>query len=240
MTYFINFPKVNYYFGDEQSPVRFQQLNAYVDLIDQIKHQFGFYRKHYIDTNERPDTLSYRLYNTSEYHWTFFLVNDNIRLSGWPFPDFELYNVARKKYPNTALRTKDYATLLENFIVGDIVKLPSGESRTVVSRDLNIGQIVINGSISEDNTGKIAVLGNDKASFLIESQVSEELAVHHYTDQEGNWVDIDPRIDVPEGLLPVTNISYLTDYNESLRTINIIKPDTINRVVSEFNRKLLN
>lgn len=238
MTYLATFPRVDYYFGDEKDHARFPQLNAYVDILDQIKHQTNFYRKYYIGTNERPDNLSFQLYGTAEYHWTFFLVNDDLRASGWPFPEFKAYEVAKKRYPNTSIRTQDLDALVANFEIGDYVKLQSGDRMQIIDRNLNFGQLTLEDSAASDNTGTIAVLDDNSASFLISNQVSEELAIHHYEDADGVWTDIDPRIEVPSGLQPVTNYEWLANYNESLREINVIKPDAITKIVNEFFRKL--
>lgn len=238
MTYLSSIKKIDYYFGDETFPAKFPMLNAYVDIIDQVKHQVGFYRKYHMDTNERPDTLSYKLYDTPDYHWTFYLINDDIRESGWPFPEYMAYEVAKKRFPNTCILTQELDKLITSFKIGDYVKFPSGESLPIIARDLNVGQITLKGTLSRDNTNKIAVLQDNSATIFINRQVSEELGVHHYADPDGKWVDIDPREEPAEGLNPVTFYQYLRDYNEKLRVINIIKSDAIARIASEISRKL--
>ena len=37
MSYFTNYPTVNYKFGNEQSSTKVQDIGAYVDLIDRVK-----------------------------------------------------------------------------------------------------------------------------------------------------------------------------------------------------------
>ena len=80
--YFQNFPTVAYKFGDNEAPVLFNNLSAYVDIVDQIKDNVAFYNKYTIQAGDRPDTLSYKLYDTVDYYWTFFLMNDHLRISG--------------------------------------------------------------------------------------------------------------------------------------------------------------
>ena len=55
--FFKNFGLTNYRFGDYESPVLFNNLTQYVDIIDQIKDQTSFYNKYTIVAGERPDTL---------------------------------------------------------------------------------------------------------------------------------------------------------------------------------------
>ena len=63
--YFENFPKVFYLFGEEESPVLFQQLTRYVDLIDILRDTTGAYIEYEIRDGDRPDTLAHRLYGKS-------------------------------------------------------------------------------------------------------------------------------------------------------------------------------
>ena len=81
-TYFKNFNTVNYRFGDNEKSNIFKNISQYVDLIDQVKSNVAFYQKYTIVSGERPDTLSYELYGTPEFYWTFYLMNDDIRESG--------------------------------------------------------------------------------------------------------------------------------------------------------------
>jgi hypothetical protein len=87
--YFKDIGVVNYRFGDNESSVLFNNLTQYIDVIDGLKDNISFYNKYTIVSGDRPDTLSYKLYGTTDYYWTFFLLNDHIRLSGWPVPTYE-------------------------------------------------------------------------------------------------------------------------------------------------------
>ena len=73
--YFRPFDIVRYNFGDNESPVFMSDLTQYVDLIDQIKDNTSFYNKYTIVSGERPDTLAYELYESTDHYWTFFLLN---------------------------------------------------------------------------------------------------------------------------------------------------------------------
>ena len=53
MAYFYNFPNVTYKFGNEESVTAFQDISAYVDIIDQIKDDVNFYQFYNVLYNTR-------------------------------------------------------------------------------------------------------------------------------------------------------------------------------------------
>ena len=84
MTYFTSLPKVGYRFGNEVAVNLFDDISVISDMVDDIKDITSFHEKYTIPQGERPDQTSYNFYQTTEYYWTFFLMNDHIRLQGWP------------------------------------------------------------------------------------------------------------------------------------------------------------
>ena len=55
MSFFKNFPFVEYNFGDEINPAVFQNLTAYVDIVDQFKDDLSFYELYHIKDNENQN-----------------------------------------------------------------------------------------------------------------------------------------------------------------------------------------
>ena len=109
--YFKNFPKVNYSFGNNEAPVQFQDIGAYVDIIDQVKEYSTFYQAYNIENGQRPDQISLDLYKSSNYYWTFYLLNDSLRTGGWPLKDYEIFKKAKEYYPNMAFTTNAVVSL---------------------------------------------------------------------------------------------------------------------------------
>ena len=103
--FFEKFPKISYRFGDKESPVEFQDLSVYIDAIDQVKEYASFYQNYQIKSGERPDHVSYILYDNANYGWTFWLMNDHLRERGWPLDNSQVYTQAQKFYPNCSYRT---------------------------------------------------------------------------------------------------------------------------------------
>ena len=141
--YFKEFPLVYYNFGSNEPVSLFQNISAYVDLVDQIADQINYYETYSIKDNERPDSLSYILYGDSQYYWTFYLLNEKLRVSGWPltFQEFEKYIVTA--YPHHTVTTqKDISTTL--FKPGQIVTgSDTGVQGKILEVNLELGQIVV-------------------------------------------------------------------------------------------------
>lgn len=236
--YFRPFPSVDYLFGDETVPVNTTNLTAYVDIVDQIKDNSSFYTTHYIQDNERPDTLSFALYGTVDYYWTFFLMNDGLRESGWPLNEYQLEQETNELYPNTCLVSSDLDTLFTQFDVGTRVTLSTGDITRIVDRNLNFGQVFVEGIYSGTITGFVQTGSN--ITLDVDSYSTQAEAVHHYEDADGEWVDIDPRVAPPAQAIPITFAQEIGRYNENLRQINVLKPDVVESVAREFRRKLRN
>lgn len=100
MSYFKNFGLVEYRFGneDESQRILVEDLSIYVDLLDQIDDLIGFYEYYDILDGDRPDTLSYKIYGTTDYYWTFYLMNPSLKETGWPLHQKNLDEYAVKKF----------------------------------------------------------------------------------------------------------------------------------------------
>lgn len=148
MAFFRNFPFVDYRFGDEIDPAVFQNLTAYIDIIDQFKDDLNFYETYYIKDNLRPDALSYELYGTSDYYWMFYLLNDKLRQQGWPLSEQNVYSYAKEYYPNLVLSTD--RTMAGQFYVGDYVATATGAGFTnpdfkaeILEKNYDLGQLIV-------------------------------------------------------------------------------------------------
>ena len=241
--YFKNFEFVGYRFGDNESEVIYKNLTQYVDMIDELKNDTSFYNKYTIPSGERPDSLSYKLYGTTDYYWTFYLMNDDIRLSGWPIASYDILDIAKEKYPYRMVTTN---TNISNiFPVGQTVTgQTSGTVGTVIRKIPDFGQIVIDtgGKPNTTNFGQTEVVsyidieGNLQTITLVKESTQYN-AVHHYEDADGVWQDL-PLYDFNNPSVSWTPVTYrdrLENKNDELKEIRIIRPDVITKVVSEFN-----
>lgn len=242
-TFFQNFPLLAYNFGDETNPAIFQNISAYMSLIDEIKNEITAYNTIFIDDDERPDTLSYKLYGDESFYWTFFFLNDDIRESGWPLNELEIYENASKYYPNWTVTTQD--PIYDIFLEGDTVQgLTSGATGTVVKRFLDLGQIVIlkdtPAGVKDFRAGELIRANNNIADQVrLSGAVVQYNSVHHYENTDGEWVDIDPFNPNTSGLIPITYLNRLRALNDELREIKVFTPQTVVQIQSEFNKLLL-
>ena len=75
--------------------------------------------------------------------WRRMQLNDDLREQGWPLTRPELEAYTKKIFPNTVINTRDKIT--DKFKVGQVVTgNTSGASGTIIRRNLNFGQIVVN------------------------------------------------------------------------------------------------
>lgn len=245
MQFFQDFEKLTYRFGNEETTNVIQDLSTYSAIIDDIKDNISFYEYITIPEGFRPDQMSIYLYNTPVYFWTFYLLNDDLRLQGWPLDNNELEVKIKKQYPNTVITTKDDLTGI--FKIGrTVVGSRSGATGKILHRNLNLGQLTIEGELTfsinpspEAVTSTFASPGGTTVETITISSTSEEYnAAHHYVDGSGNLVDIDPAVGPGALLTEITNFENYYNENDSLRSIKAIKPDLISKLVSSYKKSI--
>ena len=103
----------------------------------------------------------------------------------------------------------------------DIVDInPMHRRITVVGDDIETGEVI---------TGK-----SSTKSFTIQSVTNSQDGVHHYVDANKHKRTFG--IDEPSKWSPVSYHTVETDENEKKRTINVIRPNRMRRVIREFER----
>ena len=239
MSYFTNFPNILYKFGNNETETIFQDISAYVQIIDEIKDNINFYSTYTILEGERPDQLSQKLYGTPSMYWTFFLMNDNIRQLGWPLTQSQIQELVAKQFPKKVITT--VADLTGIFKSGQtITGLGSGATGTIISRRLDFGQLVIN-TTGTFIAGELitSTVGTTTQSVLLSkgSTVQYE-TIHHWEDSDGDYVDIDPSVGTSAIYTPITFYDKYVADNDLLRTIKTIKPIAVNSVYRAFNESL--
>lgn len=234
---FRNYPLTLYKFGDENSVNLFQNLSVFISILDEMKDDIAFYETQFISDYERPDTLSYKLYDTTDYYWTFFYLNTDIRESGWPLAELELLQKAKEDYPHWTVTTKN--NISNQFAVGSRVQgSSSGSTGVVVKRYLDLGQVIIKGENNFSNGERIFDIDQTGDYMDVHSQIHQYNSVHHYENTSGEWVDIDPHTQVTTGLIPITYMNRIREKNTSLREIKVLKPTVAAQVKSEYNKLL--
>jgi hypothetical protein len=246
--YFQRFPFVNYNFGNNEADTIFPNISAYIDIVDQLRDEASFYEKYTILDGDRPDIVSQMLYDTPDYHWTFFFMNDGLRESGWPLSEREMRALVKKRYPHRTVTTQ--SNIASNFLPGDfVIGKTSGTTGRVVERNLDLGQIVIAsdkndaglnnnfGQTEQIAAGTTAEEQNANTATLI-SESQQFNAPLYYKNSSGDIVDIDPYNQTTSGLVPTTIMEDNINFNDRLKEITVIKPSRIISVVSEYFKLL--
>ena len=243
-TYFKNMPFVPYSFGANLPEVTFTNISVYVDLIDQIKDNIAFYRFYYIQEGDRPDQISNKLYGTTDYYWTFYLLNDHLREQGWPLTYDALTRLIDKDLTHTVVETKD--VFANKMKVGQTVTgSSSGVSGTIAHRNLDLGQLYIKDLQGAESTFRsnevlTSQVGESVESITLISSAAEKNSVRYYIDGNNEHYDIDPHADRPNNKTPVTQLEYYMAENDKLKAIRILKPDAVRDIFREFQDKFIN
>ena len=241
--YFKNFRFAEYKFGNNTDIDLFNNITQYVDLIDQIRNNISFTEKYNILSGDRPDVVSHKLYGTMDYYWTFYLMNEHVRLSGWPLNNDEILDQVKSKYPNRVLTTTSEIGAL--FPVGQVIEGQSSSAiGEIVKRNLDLGQLFVKLTQGTKFTAgetisyvDTSATGSPTRTLSITGETEQYNAVHHYEDN-GVQVDIDPFSGPGVSLTPITYRDRLESRNDALKEIVVIRPEQITAIVSEFQRFL--
>ena len=253
MKYFINFPKVSYKFGSLPSSSEFTNLSAYAAIFDELKDDLSYYQSYIIKDGERPDIVSTKLYGTPIYDWTFWLLNDNIRNQGWPLNSNDLQDYINKRVPGKCLVSSGTTTHIENgltvhkmtevFPVGtSVVGSSSTATGTVYMRNISLGQIFVKQDTDKDFINGETItdkISNPTQSLDTDTTSDARDAVHHYNDENGIPVDIDPTTGIiPSNYTPITFADYIIEQNDNLSRIKVLKKSIVPQIVSLYKQTI--
>ena len=97
--YFAKFPKIMYdILGDGNSTVVTDLLRR-VKIKSSIKDSLTMFDTYSVEGGESPETVAYKLYGDSKYHYVILLLNNiTDRYYGWPLGDSEFETYVTNKY----------------------------------------------------------------------------------------------------------------------------------------------
>ncbi len=237
--YFKEFPVVDYNFGNELSSTEFENISIYADVIDQVRNFTSAYVDYYILPDERPDQLSQKLYGSTDYYWTFFLMNDKLREQGWPLSNAKIYDWAVKNYNERVITTQNVLT--DKFDIGRTIRGNSSSATgTIIKRNLDLGQVWVEGSSTKFIAGEVVVDTVDPTKSITILGTEDRLnAAHHYektaTENQGDHHDIDPSAPRPTTeAVEKTWFDRLSKQNDSLKSVRVLKQNQLLNIVSSF------
>ena len=208
----------------------------------------------WVDVAERrPDQLSFDLYGSPNYHWTFFIINEQIYRGdrGWPFSSEGLRSYVNKKYNYSTIRlyrssTDDlyYNSIADKFTTGTtITGKESQATGTIVSRLSDMNTICFQYSNTK------AFLEGEIITCSDGTEIKDKYDIRTGINTIRYWYDIKreynhfnyDNLDITGSAeyTFTTNLEYEQERNESLGRIKIIRPEIIEEFAAEY-RRLIN
>ena len=229
--FFKNIPNINYDFNSDGKFFEAKDLFRKVSVWSYLQEGVSGYNYYRIADGERPDAIASKLYGDSQLHWTFFLVNELENYYDWHMDSETFNNYIKEMFEGqslTATEISDIITSSSKFLVGERITSNTGTVGNVLEVDGAGKRITVSGIFSN---GDVVTGSRSGKSFTVQSVVDHKDDVAHYVDANG--------VKRNYGGSGWTQVSHYDDEwakNELKRTIKIIKPERIKRVVSEFER----
>jgi|LWDU01.1.fsa_nt_gi hypothetical protein len=236
MGYFNNFPKVDYDIKGNGITQEVTNITSYVKVSSKMLDSIAFYSFYIIPDDDRPDNVSYNLYGTDAYYWTFFVVNPHLKNTyyDWPQSIKSLQSHTEGKYSGLgAVVDGDVhgKYFLGEYIVGSI----SGAIGQVIGIYPTTEWVQIkevSGTFLSSGEGLKGITG--EAVIIAKSIKSAALAPRHFLDLSTGLVT-DKRT---AGVKPVSFFEWEQAQNLVKTKIRIIKPEFIEEVSDRFIAEL--
>ena len=206
MNFFKNFPTV------EVDLQRNGKINKMVNIFRSVRPLQNFiddsalYTLYEVQNGERPDIVSQRLYGTSDFYWTFFVINDFLHdgYRSWPCPLDILDKYIAVEYEGFALTTEPEVITnsdgspieYRNSLAGENITYTVGGTRfqlgetvtgsssnatgTVTKKNLDLNQLIIQSASGTFETGENVDGASSGASVQIAEVFNYAEAPHHY------------------------------------------------------------
>jgi hypothetical protein len=123
MSYFSRFPLLRY--TSNNTVTIASDVLKRVAVNQKTKENLVLFDEYDIQEGESPETVSFKFYETVDYHWVVLIVNDILDPRyGWPLKSDELYEYTAAKYGEGNVNAIHHYTISET---NDIVVDPTQE-----------------------------------------------------------------------------------------------------------------
>jgi hypothetical protein len=201
-------------------------------MLDSI----SFYSYYVIPDADRPDNVSYNLYGTDRYYWTFFIINPHLKNSyyDWPQSTSSLLSHTEDKYEGLGAVVD--GSVHGRYDIGEIVKgTLSGALGEVIGIYPTTEWLqlkLISGTFRSSGEGLKGI--TNEALVTAKSIKSTSYAPHHFIDNFTGLVT-DKRT---AGVTPISMYEWELEKNLGKSKIRIIKPEFIEEVSDRFIAEL--
>lgn len=215
MSYFKNFPTIDYEFPDEIIRT-YKNISIRPAVIEAVKTDYSNLESYTIQDKDTPETLAFDYYGDPAYNWAIMLVNDIVNIyNDWPLTEraLDLYLLEKYRFQKDS-----------DGVLRELTDEQVGEFIEFVGTTTNNFRSHINLQDS-DNSPKI---------LLRPHHFIDEFSNYYTVDSQANNIDAFERIiDLPE-LFPVSYKTWEGDLNDVKR--EIIIPSTL--VVKKMEQEL--
>ncbi len=211
MSYFKHFKRTQYDIEGNGNIQALVNLTSSVKISDALINNVSFYNYVAVHDGERMEQLSHRLYGSTNYYWTFLLVNKNIKniWNDWPKSNNQVAEYCDKKYQGACAIVTDGSLDSSKFSSGDIIRIDDMLDPSYIPRE---NRAEINKVYT--NNGYVSLI---PISFCTEEFDSDGAPIGDKTTCELN----DGKWKTPDLISKVAG-------NGSYRQINIINERCIN------------
>ena len=107
MSFFKQFPTQSYDFNRDGIIQQVVDIYRSVRVEGSSIDNPSLYLNYSIKDGERPDIVSQRLYNTPEYYWTFFVINEMLHdgMRAWPMSRTVMEDYLAEEYSGVVITT---------------------------------------------------------------------------------------------------------------------------------------
>lgn len=232
--YFQGFPNIQYDINDDGHTIEVVDIFRTVRPKQALKDDLLLYSKYTIQDGERPDHVSQKLYSSSDYFWTFFMINENLvnLYTDWPLSRKEFEDMLVAKYKGYVLTTED--DISTKFVQNETIQgLISGATAQITFKDVNTDTIRIENEVGTFRSDELIRGLTSGDSVTITGQTEFFNATKHYINSNEEIVDKNTL-----GATPVTYLEYEMALNEEKTQITVIRPQYIARVAEEFFKQI--
>ena len=223
MSFFKQFPRVEYDFNRTGIKQNMIDIFRGVRPLPTFLDNYSAYKFYEIKNGERPDIVSRRLYNTPDFYWTFFVVNDFLHdgYRAWPLSQEDLYDYINHEYEGFVIETHpelvktgdglitDYKnSIAGRFTLGEQIRgATSGAVGKLTKKNADMNQLIIqnvNGTFvgNPDATPNVTelVVGQSSGDSVSTYQVWKfaDAPYYYYDENDGDKK-------------PVSNASHFSD-----------------------------
>jgi hypothetical protein len=224
--YFSVFPQTLYSNDDRKTVKVVTNILLRTVLTEQLKDNYAAFDEYDVRDGDTPEILAFKLYGDSQLHWIILLFNDILDpVFGWPLESQNLYNFVEGKY-NDVLAVHHYIDSNQQTINGNV----QINSNTTLS-DFNVGDVIKN----KFNNGTAFVTSKPSSSSIIVTTTNggfksqDQIALASNANVIANVTTVTNIVG-----LPVTNLAYETEENETKRRIRIVKPRFVQSIINEI------